>query len=78
MSTNGVVYFSLGTNVRSANLDTNVIKIIKEVLSELPYNVLWKWESDDFPDKPKNVMTRKWLPQQDVLRNKHLKVFVTQ
>ncbi|XP_063914602.1 UDP-glycosyltransferase UGT5-like [Zophobas morio] len=78
MSTNGVVYFSLGTNVRSANLDPNVIKIIKEVLSELPYNVLWKWESDDFPDKPKNVMTRKWLPQQDVLRHKHVKVFVTQ
>lgn len=36
-------------------------------LAELPYNVLWKWETDHLPGQPKNVMTKKWLPQQDIL-----------
>lgn len=40
---------------------------ILAALTELPYNVLWKWEADHLPGKPKNVYTRKWLPQQDVL-----------
>lgn len=47
-------------------------------MSELPYNVLWKWEDDHFPDKPKNVVTRKWLPQQDILGHRNVKVFITQ
>ncbi|XP_019874679.2 UDP-glucuronosyltransferase 2B2 [Aethina tumida] len=28
---------------------------------------MWKWETDDLPDKPENVLIRKWFPQQDVL-----------
>jgi glucuronosyltransferase len=38
-----------------------------EALGELPYTVLWKWESDRLPGKPNNVVTRKWFPQQDIL-----------
>ncbi|KAJ3657226.1 hypothetical protein Zmor_016242 [Zophobas morio] len=77
-STQGVVYFNLGSNVRSASFKISARKIIIEALSELPYNVLWKWEDDHFPDKPKNVVTRKWLPQQDILGHRNVKVFITQ
>ncbi|RZC39915.1 UDP-glucuronosyltransferase 2B20-like, partial [Asbolus verrucosus] len=77
-STQGVIYFSLGSNVKSANLTENVRKVIIQALSELPYNVLWKWETDHLPDQPKNVMTQKWLPQQDLLGHKNIKAFVTQ
>lgn len=38
-----------------------------ETFKELKYTVLWKYEHDDLPDKPKNVIIRKWLPQQDIL-----------
>lgn len=53
-------------------------KIIIGALSDLPYLVLWKWESDHLPDKPPNVVTRKWLPQQDILAHPNIRAFVTQ
>ncbi|KAF2892702.1 hypothetical protein ILUMI_13474 [Ignelater luminosus] len=74
----GVVYFSLGSNVRSASLSADVREKIIGALSEIPYKVLWKWEDESLPDQPKNVIIRKWLPQQDVLGHPKVKVFVTQ
>ncbi|KAK4884577.1 hypothetical protein RN001_000848 [Aquatica leii] len=74
----GVVYFSLGSNIRSANLSLKLRQKIIQALSELPYKVLWKWEEDELPNKPENVITRKWFPQQDVLRHPNIKLFVTQ
>ncbi|XP_074037451.1 UDP-glucosyltransferase 2 isoform X3 [Leptinotarsa decemlineata] len=74
----GVVYFSLGSNVKSANISSEIRNIIIEALSELPYKVLWKWETDYLPNQPYNVLTRKWIPQQDVLGHPNIKVFITQ
>lgn len=66
-SSKGVVYFSLGSNIKSANLPNQTKEAIISALAELPYNVLWKWETDHLPGQPKNVMVKKWLPQQDIL-----------
>jgi len=38
----------------------------KDALAELPQRVLLKYEGE-MKDKPKNVMTSKWLPQRDIL-----------
>ncbi|KAJ3641663.1 hypothetical protein Zmor_028148 [Zophobas morio] len=77
-ATEGVVYVSLGSNIRSVDLDARLRKVIVEALSELPYKVLWKWESDCLLDRPKNVVTRKWYPQQDILAHPNVRAFVTQ
>ncbi|CAH1160040.1 unnamed protein product [Phaedon cochleariae] len=77
-SPQGIVYFSLGSNVKSANLTESTRNVIIQAMAELPYKVIWKWETDYLPGKPDNVMIRKWLPQQDVLGHPHIKVFVTQ
>lgn len=37
-----------------------------EAFRRLPQKVLWKYEGLDL-DLPPNVMTRAWLPQQDIL-----------
>ncbi|KAK9892165.1 hypothetical protein WA026_018367 [Henosepilachna vigintioctopunctata] len=74
----GAVYFSLGTNVRFDHVQGNIKQAILEALGELPYTVLCKWESEDFPGKPKNVILRKWLPQQAILAHPNVKLFVTQ
>lgn len=66
-ATEGVIYLSLGSNVKSVNMSTKVRETIIEALAELPYTILWKWEADYLDRKPKNVITRKWLPQQDLL-----------
>lgn len=63
----GVVYFSLGTNVFSANIPAEKRKLIVEALGELPFKVLWKFESEHLDGKADNVKLVKWTPQQDVL-----------
>ena len=39
--------------------------------------ILWKWDEDNIADLPKNVMIKKWVPQQDILAHPNLKLFVT-
>ncbi|VEN52511.1 unnamed protein product [Callosobruchus maculatus] len=77
-SVEGVVYFSLGTNMLSKDLKSKEFDVISQALSELPYKVLWKYELDDIPHKPGNIKFAKWLPQQDVLRHPNIRAFVTQ
>nr|CAD7437950.1 unnamed protein product [Timema bartmani] len=71
---NGAILFALGTNVRSDQLPPETRKSLLDAFSELPQRILWKFETEDLPGKPDNVMISKWLPQSDVLelhRNKN-------
>lgn len=65
--TDGFIYFSLGSNVKSKDLSKENLEAITEALRELPYKVLWKFEADELPDKPENVKLIKWAPQQAIL-----------
>lgn len=77
-STEGVVYLSFGSNVKSKYLPEDKKRILVEVLSELPYKVLWKFEDDELEGRPENVKISKWLPQQDLLGHPNIKLFITQ
>lgn len=77
-SKNGLIYFSLGTNVRPSVLSPEKINIFIKVFSQLPYDVLWKWDKDELPGKSENIKTFKWLPQSDLLRHPNIKLFITQ
>ncbi|KAJ8948060.1 hypothetical protein NQ314_008486, partial [Rhamnusium bicolor] len=74
----GFIYFSLGTNVKSKELNEQTLTSIIESLEEMPYKVLWKFESDELSRKPDNVKLIKWAPQQDILAHPNIKLFVTQ
>nr|XP_023017936.1 UDP-glucuronosyltransferase 2B15-like [Leptinotarsa decemlineata] len=74
----GVIYFSLGSNVKSVNIPDRVRDTLMEAFSDLPYTVLWKYESDILINKPKNVHIKKWLPQQDLLAHPNIKMFISQ
>lgn len=67
-SKNGVIYVSFGTNVLPSILQPEKIQVMVKVLSELPYDVLWKWDKDTLPGQSKNIKIAKWFPQTDVLR----------
>lgn len=43
------------------------IKVFRDVLSQLPYNVLWKWDGNSLPGHSKNIKISKWFPQADLL-----------
>ncbi|EFA01500.1 Ecdysteroid UDP-glucosyltransferase-like Protein [Tribolium castaneum] len=74
----GVIYFSLGSNVKSKFLPKEQFGKFMSAFSELPYKVLWKFEKEDMENKPDNVEIQKWLPQQDLLRHPNIKLFITQ
>ncbi|XP_034829861.1 UDP-glucosyltransferase 2-like [Maniola hyperantus] len=78
-SRHGVIYFSLGTNViASTALPTNKIQMMKNVFSQLPYDVIWKWDLDTMLNKTDNIKLFKWLPQSDLLRHSKVRAFITQ
>ncbi|XP_046972608.1 UDP-glucosyltransferase 2-like [Vanessa cardui] len=77
-SKNGVIYMSFGTNVKPSLLPKEKIQIFTKVFSELPYDVLWKWDKDEIPGRSKNVRISKWLPQSDLLKHPKVKLFITQ
>lgn len=67
-ATEGAIYFSLGSTVKSKDLPESKRKIFLDVFKSLPVKVLWKFEAD-LPGKPDNVLINSWLPQQDILGN---------
>ncbi|XP_026736026.1 UDP-glucuronosyltransferase 2B31-like [Trichoplusia ni] len=77
-SKNGVIYISFGTNVDPTQLPPERIQVLVKAFSELPYDVLWKWNGDELPGRTENIKISKWLPQSDLLRHRKIKVFVTQ
>jgi len=50
------------------SLPKHIKKTFIESLAQIPYGVLLKYE-DELEPMPKNVMTKKWLPQRDILGN---------
>ncbi|XP_017083918.2 UDP-glycosyltransferase UGT5 [Drosophila eugracilis] len=73
----GVIYFSLGTNVRNKNLAEDRKKVLLETFSSLPQRILWKFEDEDLPEIPSNVFISNWFPQQDILAHPNVKLFIT-
>jgi len=43
------------------------VSLLLSELAKLKQTVLWKWEDDKLPNLPKNVMVKKWFPQNDIL-----------
>ena len=72
----GVVYFSLGGNLKPSKMTDDKKRAIYLALSKLKEKVIWKWDEELTVDV-KKFMVRKWLPQDDILAHKNVKLFVT-
>ncbi|KAG5670550.1 hypothetical protein PVAND_000804 [Polypedilum vanderplanki] len=73
----GAILFSLGSNAKSTFLPENTIKTLLKAFSQIKQRVVMKWESDTLKGKPENVFISKWLPQDDVLAHKNIKLFIS-
>ncbi|XP_076271252.1 UDP-glycosyltransferase UGT5-like [Rhynchophorus ferrugineus] len=74
---NGVIFFSMGSHVKSSDFSEEKRKIFLNVFKKLDQIVLWKFEDDNLPGKPDNVHIRKWLPQMDLLAHPNIRLFIT-
>jgi len=65
-SPHGVILFTFGSTTAMSSIPKYILSAFRDALAELPQRVLLKYEGE-MEDKPKNVMTRKWFPQRDIL-----------
>ncbi|KAB0799164.1 hypothetical protein PPYR_07044 [Photinus pyralis] len=73
----GFIYFSLGSNVKGKDLPSSTMKVILETFGKLPFKILWKYELDDLPNKPSNVVIARWVSQMEVLKHRNIRLFIT-
>ncbi|EDV93631.1 UDP-glycosyltransferase UGT5 [Drosophila grimshawi] len=73
----GVIYFSLGSNIKSNSLPLERRQMLLQVFASLPQRVIWKFEDDQLVNKPANVLIGKWFPQPDILAHPNVKLFIT-
>ncbi|XP_072386970.1 UDP-glucosyltransferase 2-like isoform X1 [Diabrotica undecimpunctata] len=75
-STEGVVFFSMGSNIKSSNFSVKARNAVLNAFSKIPQKVLWKYE-EDLAERPANVKIISWLPQSDILAHNNTKVFIS-
>lgn len=78
-ATDGVILFSLGSNLEASFIADEKRTAIVKVLSQRKEKVILKW---DHPESIKHIskekfLTTKWLPQSDLLAHKNLRLFIT-
>ncbi|XP_075223749.1 UDP-glycosyltransferase UGT5-like isoform X2 [Lycorma delicatula] len=78
-ATQGVIYFSFGSNINLSKMPESYTKAFLESFSKIPLLVLWKWGESNrsFLGKTKNIHISPWYPQQQILAHKNCKVFIT-
>ncbi|XP_069945335.1 UDP-glycosyltransferase UGT5-like [Cherax quadricarinatus] len=72
----GVVYFSLGSITKGNTMPSKYRELFIQAFKKLKQRVIWKYEGS-LPGLSDNVLTKPWLPQQDILSNPKVKVFMS-
>ncbi|XP_026500156.2 UDP-glucosyltransferase 2-like [Vanessa tameamea] len=72
----GVIYFSMGSNLKSIDMSDYMQKSLLTMFSTLKQTVIWKFEGD-LDNVPTNVHLLKWAPQPSILAHPNLKFFIT-
>ncbi|XP_023949681.2 UDP-glucosyltransferase 2-like [Bicyclus anynana] len=72
----GVIYFSLGSNLKSKHLPNEIKRDLLSMFGKLKQTVVWKFE-EDLPERPTNVHTVPWAPQQSILAHNNCILFIT-
>uniref|UniRef100_A0A2A4K0I8 UDP-glycosyltransferases domain-containing protein n=1 Tax=Heliothis virescens TaxID=7102 RepID=A0A2A4K0I8_HELVI len=73
---NGVIYFSMGSNLKSKDMPDELKASLVKMFGTLKYTVLWKFE-EVLPNLPPNLHIIKWAPQQSILAHPNLRLFIT-
>ncbi|CAG5042806.1 unnamed protein product [Parnassius apollo] len=73
---NGLIYFSMGSILKSRSIPTEIKKELLTLFSKLNQTVLWKFE-EELPDLPKNVHIVPWAPQLGILAHPNCELFIT-
>ncbi|XP_022176901.1 UDP-glucuronosyltransferase 2B17-like [Myzus persicae] len=70
----GVIYVSFGSLLKGSSFPLQFTMAFVRAFEALPYCVLWKYEGEMIS---KRIKVSKWMPQQQILGHKNVKVFIT-
>ena len=76
----GVILFTMGFIFQPKAVPDTRIKAIFDAFAQLPQKIVMKLDplpSDSKLIVPKNVLLKSFLPQQDILAHKNMKLFIT-
>ncbi|CAH0678023.1 unnamed protein product [Spodoptera exigua] len=76
-SKHGVIYFSMGSFLKSNSLPRALIMEILQMFGELKQTVIWKFEDNTLQNVPKNVHIVNWAPQPSILAHPNVKMFIS-
>lgn len=66
----GIIYFTLGSMVRTETFPLEMLQEMFDAFSQLPYKILWRATKEKFPKSlkvPDNIHFEVWVPQLDIL-----------
>ncbi|XP_018784289.1 PREDICTED: UDP-glucuronosyltransferase 2B4-like isoform X1 [Bactrocera latifrons] len=73
----GVIYINLGKGVNCTDLPRALLDSLHEVLVESQRYVLWRWSHCSKPRQGSKILYTRWMPQNDILAQKKVKLFIT-
>lgn len=75
----GIIYLSFGSDIKSSDLSNEKLEIFLKAFATMEnVLVLWKFESVALKERHgHNIIIGPWMPQQEILQHKNLKVFIT-
>ncbi|XP_038117139.1 UDP-glycosyltransferase UGT4 [Culex quinquefasciatus] len=76
-SPNGVIYFSMGSNLRPSAMEARKRDALLNAFAKVNQSVIWKWNDDSLKLDPSKFLISDWLPQDDILAHPNVKLFVT-
>lgn len=76
-SKNGLIYFSLGSNIQTNGLELNMLRAILKAFTPIKQRILFKWEGGSLPGPPRNMILSHWFPQRDLFAQADIRVFIT-
>ncbi|XP_026479529.1 UDP-glucuronosyltransferase 2B15-like [Ctenocephalides felis] len=78
-SSNGAVLFSLGNGIRSELMSEEKIEMFLDAFGKLSeYRFVWKFGNESLIKKlPTNVIIHKWIPQNDILAHRNVRLFIS-
>ncbi|XP_023947156.2 UDP-glucosyltransferase 2 [Bicyclus anynana] len=76
-SEHGVIYISFGSVIKSSTMPADKVKDVIDVMSQLPYRFIWKWETEALLMDKNKLYVSQWLPQIDILGHQKTLAFWT-
>ncbi|XP_001654514.2 UDP-glucuronosyltransferase 2A3 [Aedes aegypti] len=76
-STNGVIYFSMGSNLKPSLMGKDKLQAILQAFATVRQRIIWKYDDDSLKLDQSKYLMAKWLPQDDILAHPNVKLFIT-